>query len=70
MAEPTKKSPEIDNLIKEVLGINRVESIQSDKCVFGEPPHDATTFRNEISRREYRISGICQSCQDAIFGVD
>lgn len=24
-------------------------------------------FKDEISRREYRISGMCQSCQDKVF---
>ena len=70
MAIPTDKSPEIDNVIKDILGIDRVKSIQSDKCVFGDPPHDATEFRNEISRREYRISGMCQDCQDSVYGKD
>ncbi len=70
MAEPTQKAPEIDQVIKDILGINRVESIKSDKCVFGDPPHDAKEFRNEISRKEYTISGMCQKCQDSIFGVD
>ena len=27
-------------------------------------------FRNEISAREYYISGMCQSCQDLVFGSD
>lgn len=27
-------------------------------------------FRNEISEREYRISGMCQKCQDSVFGPD
>jgi hypothetical protein len=27
-------------------------------------------FRDEGSLREYRISGMCQSCQDKFFGVD
>lgn len=27
-------------------------------------------FRNEISKREWLISGLCQECQDKIFGVD
>ena len=26
-------------------------------------------FRDEISRREYAISGWCQSCQDQFFGA-
>lgn len=27
-------------------------------------------FRNELSAREYRISGLCQKCQDDTFGKD
>ena len=27
-------------------------------------------FRNELSAREYAISGMCQACQDSVFGVD
>lgn len=27
----------------------------------------ADTFRDEISKREYRISSLCQHCQDEVF---
>ena len=27
-------------------------------------------FRDEISKREYSVSGMCQSCQDEIFQSD
>jgi hypothetical protein len=27
-------------------------------------------FRDELSEREYGISGLCQTCQDGIFGVE
>lgn len=27
-------------------------------------------FRNAISLKEYRLSGLCQECQDGVFGVD
>ncbi len=27
----------------------------------------ATEFRDEISKREYRISSLCQKCQDEVF---
>ncbi len=30
----------------------------------------ADEFRNEISLREFNISGLCQICQDSIFGED
>jgi len=29
----------------------------------------ATSFRDDISRKEYAISAMCQSCQDDVFGV-
>jgi len=31
---------------------------------------EITDFRNEISEREYKISGMCQNCQDKTFGKD
>ena len=68
MAEPTEKAPEIDEVIKEVLGINRIEAIKSDTCAICKS--DAKEFRNDISRKEYRISGMCQECQDSVFGKD
>ena len=27
-------------------------------------------FRDELSRKEHGISGLCQTCQDGIFGVE
>lgn len=27
----------------------------------------ADKFRDELSRREYKISGLCQKCQDDVF---
>lgn len=29
---------------------------------------DATIFRDELSKREFQISRLCQKCQDDIFG--
>lgn len=68
MAEPSKKAPEIDKALTDIFGIDRKSSIQSDKCSWCKK--DATEFRNEISRQEYRISGFCQECQDKTFGKD
>ena len=27
-------------------------------------------FRNSLSKKEYEISGMCQKCQDGVFGAD
>jgi len=70
MAEPTKKAPEINNLIDALnpAGFKRTTSIKMDMCSrCGEA---ATEFRDAVSRREYRISGWCQKCQDEMFGGD
>ena len=29
--------------------------------------HPVTGFRNELSAREFRVSGLCQACQDDVF---
>lgn len=70
MATPTFKSPAINKVISESFGVNRVASIAADVCVAapigcGQP---ITCFRDTISQREYSISGLCQGCQDTVFG--
>ena len=69
MAQPSDKSPELAKLLDDistlVYGRVRTASIGGDVCVTcGQP---AVTFTDEISRREYRISGMCQTCQDKVF---
>ena len=55
--------------IMRTMGFHKeVEAILSGKCPFcgKEIKHDE--FRAEINEREYKISGLCQSCQDEMFG--
>ncbi len=66
MAQPTEKHPAIEGFLEETFG--RTTAIEGNTCVFCHK--EATEFRNEISRKEYKISGICQACQDDTFGVD
>jgi hypothetical protein len=70
MAEPSKKAHPIAELLEAQSG--RTTAITNDVCV--RPPFGcgkpATAFRDELSRKEYSISGLCQSCQDRIFGSD
>lgn len=68
MAEPTKKSPEMEAIIDATnpSGRKRVDSIKQDICSWCGKP--ATEFRDELSRKEYTISGFCQECQDEVFG--
>ena len=66
--KPEEKSPEMDAALKQIFGIDRPHSIMTKMCVFCGKPALDVDFRDEISRREFAISGICQSCQDQVFG--
>lgn len=70
MAIPSKKDPAIENIIDALnpSGRKRIPSIRADIYTWCGKP--ATDFRNDISRREYTISGMCQKCQDDFFGRD
>lgn len=68
------KSPEIkkvlDNFTGSRFGKTKIAAEAEKVCVFCHKPIKDEDFRNEISRREYGISGICQKCQDDVFGKD
>ena len=57
-------------------GDNKFGNTECPTC--GKPASDtphhnvpkAFLFRDEGSAKEYRISGMCQACQDAVFGGD
>lgn len=77
--EPTDKAPEVENILKSLFGFDRRESITSLRCVpkpvgcdklltetrFAESTGGDGVFRDELSAKEYRITGMCQDCQDA-----
>ena len=66
MAEPTKKSEAIEHLLRALNGgVDRRTVIDADLCAFCAQP--ATEFTDELSRKEYTISGMCQTCQDGMF---
>lgn len=73
MAEPTKKDPVIESFLNDMLGQPqaRTEAIRADVCVpmpigCGK---SVGKFRDDLSRKEYTISGLCQTCQDFVFGM-
>ena len=49
---------------------DHVAKVEQGQCPFCHKPIKQEDFRNEISRREFRISGLCQACQDDFFGKD
>ena len=71
--EPTYKAPAIDALLSEIIfnGKDRPTCIREGICITCDDAQGikATSFRDDISRKEYAISAMCQSCQDDVFGV-
>jgi len=54
--------------IMEQLGFgNEVKKVEAGVCPFCNLPVKVEDFQNDISRKEFRISGICQKCQDGFF---
>jgi hypothetical protein len=66
MATPSEKNPAIESLLTELNGgRSRRAYIYANRCVKCEG--DARLFVDQVSRREYEISGWCQHCQDELF---
>jgi len=59
-----EKSPAIQNMLESMFGTGT--AIKEHKCALCK--EDAGTFRDSLSEKEYGISGMCQSCQDDVFG--
>lgn len=38
-------------------------------CPFCHVPVDTEGFRDQLSVKEFAISGLCQNCQDEVFGA-
>jgi len=70
--KPSDKSPELEAEITRVFEHDRRSCIEANRCV--PPPigcgQPVAGFRDEASRKEYTISGLCQDCQDKIWVED
>jgi hypothetical protein len=68
MAKPSTKSREIESFLENIFC--RTSAITTNKCI-PKPigcGGDASRFWDALSEKEYTISGLCQNCQDSIFG--
>ncbi len=67
--KPSEKDPALEAKLENIFGFNRRAYIQGNRCV--PPPIGcggaASEFRDECSRREFSISGLCQKCQDSVW---
>ena len=66
MVEPSRKAPAIDLAISQMTGKSREIQLASELCMTCSG--EAKEFKDDLSRKEYTISGMCQTCQDSIFG--
>lgn len=61
----------MNDVIKEfaalwIYGVSRKEMDKQKKCV--ACGKQVAEFRDMLSANEYKISGMCQACQDLVFG--
>tara|TARA_Y100000310_G_scaffold69211_1_gene64671 strand:- start:5708 stop:5920 length:213 start_codon:yes stop_codon:yes gene_type:complete len=63
-----EKNPEIDAFLTSITGRDRVECVGNYTCATCGGP--ANIFRDALSSKEFGISGMCQDCQDKVFGVE
>ena len=74
---PSWKSDTINgelDLLTQIIwnGKDRQTCIEEGTCITCDEAQGlvATSFRDDVSRKEYAISAMCQSCQDDVFGHD
>lgn len=61
--QPTKKSPAIEDMLEVIM--RRTSTILEGKCASCSTK--TLMFRDAPSINEYRISGMCQRCQDTFY---
>jgi hypothetical protein len=55
--------------IMEAAGFREeVKLVEDGKCPFCQETINLKGFKDELSLKEYYISGLCQGCQNEIFG--
>jgi hypothetical protein len=67
MSKPFENKTEEMKQAIEVAFPGTANLIANKKCPCCKS--DIGPFRDALSKKEYSISGMCQSCQDAVFGV-
>ena len=61
----------MDSALTFLFGVDRLKTISGGECISCEATGlIASSFSDDLSRKEYSISGMCQSCQDDLFGPD
>ncbi len=65
VVEPVERHPELEAFLEALNGISPKQAIEAGICAACK--QEANKFTDELSVREYAISGLCQKCQDEVF---
>lgn len=63
----TKIQDVVDSLSKKMCGHTQEEARKLSVCTTCGGKVDVDAFADEISEQEYKISGMCENCQDEVF---
>lgn len=55
------------NILKMAGFTEQIKAVECGFCPICKQPVAYNEFKDEISKKEYHISGLCQKCQDKIF---
>jgi len=55
---------------RSIYGMTIDEAHEKGICVSCKKPITDVPFKDELSRIEYQISSLCQTCQDDVFAED
>ena len=55
------------NIMKAMGFGDAVKLVEEGKCPFCEKKVNEAEFKDELSKKEFKISGLCQACQDKTF---
>ena len=66
---PTQKRSEVELELAKIFGKSRPSTILAGSCMTCDTTDIVEAdFKDDISIKEYAISGLCQKCQDEIYG--
>ena len=66
----TPKAQAIDTFLTSLTGRDRKECVDTLTCATCGGDCLKHAFRDPLSWKEFQISGMCQKCQDSVFGVE
>ena len=59
--------PDLNKPVYEIYPKQAIR-IANNRCPTCNAEMDLSKFKDSLSKKEYGISGMCQQCQDSVFG--